>query len=106
MGFIKSLRLWLSPPRLTDPEFGPLLFMHIDKAPQKSYWECEWQFPVTGTTVSIGIPGDENGPDPKAREFFLELPARFESIIAACRPRLEEVYSHWFQCDLPHDIFS
>jgi hypothetical protein len=106
MSWFKSIKLLFSPLRLVDAEFGDLLFMYIRNAPKESYWECTWKFPATGTTVFIGIPGDEAGPYQIAREFFLALPERFESIITACRPRLQEVFSHWFQTDLPADIFS
>ena len=80
--------------------------MYIPNKPEDSYWECEWLFPRTGTRVSIGIPGNENGPDPKAREFFLALPDRFERTIDACRPKLKDVFSAWLQQELPQDIFS
>jgi len=106
MSFLKSLKLRFSPPRLSDADFGNLLFMYIANAPERSYWECEWKFPRTGTIISIAIPGDDTGPDSRARKFFLALPTRFESIVAACRPQLQEVFSHWLQRDLPADIFS
>ena len=106
MSLLHGLRLRFAPPRISDPDFGPLLFMYIPKFPQRSYWECEWTFPVTNTVISIGIPGTEAGPDPEARQFFLALPHRFERIIAACRTPLQEVWLSCFQRDLPHDIFS
>jgi hypothetical protein len=31
MGFLHNLKLWLSPPQMTDPDFGKLIFMHIEK---------------------------------------------------------------------------
>jgi len=82
MNMLSKLMSVFSPPRISDPDFGSLLFMRIRKRPELSYWEGEWLFPSTGTVVSIAIPGTEADPDPKAREFYLELPARFESIIA------------------------
>jgi hypothetical protein len=38
---------------MTDPDFGNLLFMHVSKWPEGSYWEREWSFPKTGTVVGI-----------------------------------------------------
>src|SRR6476646_9181484 len=91
MGFFHNLKLWLSPPKMSDPDFGTLRFIHIDKHPKRSYWEGEWSFPPTGTVVSIALDGDESGPNDEARQFYLGLPARFESILKACRFGLEQV---------------
>jgi len=106
MAFLHNLKLWLSPPRMTDPDFGVLLFMHISKWPERSYWECEWSFPKTGTVVGIVLRGGEGGPLPEARQFYLSLPARYEQILVACRPRLEQVFNEWLHQPLPQDIFS
>ena len=106
MGILKNLKLRFSPPRITDPDFGRLLFMFIPNAPERSYWECEWKFPTTGTEISIGLPGGESGPLPVARQFYLSLPGRFEQILAAARPQLQEVFRTWLQQDLPQDIFT
>jgi len=106
MGFLHNLKLRLSPPRMTDPEFGKLTFMHFDKRPERSYWEGEWAFPATRTVVGITLRGGENGPNPEARQFCLTLPSRFESILKACRPRLEEVFHDWRNQQLPRDIFT
>jgi hypothetical protein len=106
MGILHNLKLRFSPPRVTDPDFGSLLFMFIPNAPERSYWECEWTFPKTGTVISISLPGAENGPLPEARQFYLSLPGRFEQILAEARPQLAEVFRTWLQLDLPHDIFS
>ncbi|HSL91381.1 MAG TPA: hypothetical protein VK863_01935 [Candidatus Limnocylindrales bacterium] len=106
MGILHNLKLRFSPPRIADPDFGSLLFMFIPKAPDRSYWECEWTFPGTGTVVSIGLPGGESGPTAQGRKFFLGLPERFEHILAAARPRLEEAFKIWLQQDLPQDIFT
>ncbi len=95
MAFLHNLKLWLSPLRMTDPDFGNLLFMHISRWPERSYWECEWNFPKTGTVVSIALPGGESGPLPEARQFYLSLPARYDQILAECRPRLEKVFNDW-----------
>ena len=51
--FLRNLKLWLVPLRMTDPDFGNLLFMHVSKWPEGSYWEREWSFPKTGTVVGI-----------------------------------------------------
>jgi hypothetical protein len=106
MGILKNLKLRFSPPRITDADFGSLLFMFIPNAPERSYWECEWKFPTTGTEISIGLPGGESGPLPVARQFYLSLPGRFEQILAAARPQLQEVFRTWLQQDLPQDIFT
>ncbi len=106
MGILHNLKLRFSPPRIADPDFGSLLFMFIPNAPERSYWECEWKFPKTGTEISIGLPGEECGPSPEARNFYLSLPGRFEQIIAAARPQLQEVFRERLQQDLPHDIFT
>lgn len=88
--------------RMTDPDFGDLLFFGGPNA----YWECEWKFPKTGTVISINLPGDESGPSQEARQFYLALPARYETILAAVRTELEKVFRHWFEQELPQDIFT
>jgi len=62
MGFLHNLKFWLSPPKMTDPDFGNLTFMHIGKHPERSYWECEWAFPPSGTVIEITLNGGESGP--------------------------------------------
>lgn len=42
---------------MTDSDFGNLLFMHLYKWPERSYWECEWSFPKISTVVGIVIRG-------------------------------------------------
>lgn len=106
MSFLQRLKLRFSPPRLTDPDFGELLFMYIPNAPERSYWECEWKFPKTGNIISIGLPGTEAGPSPESRAFFLDLPGRFESILGAVRPKLSQVFRSYLDEDLPEDLFS
>jgi hypothetical protein len=106
MGIPHNLKLRFSPPRITDPDFGSLLFVFIPNAPETSYWECEWKFPKTRTEISIDLPGGESGPLPEARQFYLSLPERFEQILAAARPQLQNVFRSWFQQDLPRDIFT
>ena len=106
MGLLNNLKLWLSPPKMTDPDFGNLLFMHIRKHPERSYWECEWKFPPTGTVIVIALHGGESGPDSDARQFYLGLPARFDSILSACRPKLEQVFKDWRGGQVPQDEFA
>ena len=106
MSILHNLKLRLSPPRITDPDFGSLLFMYVPNAPERSYWESEWNFPKTATPISIGLDGGEAGPLPEARQFYLSLPDRFEQIVAAVRPKLEQVFKQWLQQELPQDIFT
>jgi hypothetical protein len=106
MGFLQNLKLRFAPPRIEDPVFGSLSFMYIANAPEKSYWEGEWKFPSTGTNISIALPGDESGPLMEARHFYLGLPSRFETLIAAVRPALQKVFREWLRQDLPEDIFT
>lgn len=105
MTFLHNLKLWLSPLRITDPDFGNLVFMHFSKFPERSYWECEWTFPKTGLPVAIALKGGENGPRPEAREFYLSLPERFEEIMVSCRPQLDQVFKEWLGQSLPDDAF-
>src|SRR5258705_93349 len=69
--FLHSLKLQFAPPKINDPDFGPLLYMYISNHPERSYWECEWLFPKTETDISISLPGDESGPTKEARIFYL-----------------------------------
>ena len=80
--------------------------MFIANDPDQSYWECEWKFPPTGTIISIALPGDEHGPLVEARQFYLQLPGRFEEILIAARPALQKVFREWLGRDLPEDIFT
>jgi hypothetical protein len=106
MGFLTNLKFWLSPPKMTDPDFGKLTFMHIGKHPERSYWECEWMFPPTGSAVGITLRGGVSGPDSDARQFYLDVAARFDSIMTACRPKLEEVFRDWRDGQIPQDVFK
>ena len=56
--------------------------------------------------ISIGIPGGEEGPSSAARQFYLDLPGRFEEILEAARPRIVEVFRTCLEQDLPQDIFT
>src|SRR2546423_8221506 len=106
MSFFHNLKLRFSPPKRDDTDFGSLLFMYVPNFPERSYWECEWKFPRTGTVISIGLPGDESGPLPESRQFYLGLPGRFDEILAQTRPKLAGVFKEWFQQALPQDIFT
>ena len=83
------------PPTLDDPDFGRLLYMHIARDPSRSYWECEWRFPPTGTHISIGLPGSKAGPLPESRAFFLALAPGFSDIMTKVRPAVDRVVREW-----------
>jgi hypothetical protein len=106
MKIFKSLTLRFRPPKINDPDFGQLTFMYIPNRPERSYWEGEWMFPRTSTRVSIALDGDESGPKPEAREWHLELPARFQKILELARPELAKAFKTWLQEELPNDIFT
>jgi len=106
MGFLHKLKLRFSPPRIDDPDFGHLLFMYIANAPARSYWEGQWKFLPTGTQISIALPGDEHGPRPEARDFYLGLPARFGTVLEAARPSLQKVCRELLGLELPQDVFT
>jgi hypothetical protein len=91
---------------MTDLDFGTLTFIYVSQNPERSYWECEWRFPSTGTVVLIALDGDESGPTAESRQFFLGLPGRFQQILALCRPVLEQVYKDEKHEPPPPDIFS
>jgi len=106
MAFLHNLKLWLSPPRILDPDFGDLVFIYISKWPERSYWEAEWKFPPTGTVVAIALRGGEAGPDSETRQFYLNLLSRYDAILRACRPELERVFRTWRNAQLPENIFG
>ena len=106
MGFLDKLKEWFSPPRISDPKFGDLLFMENRFAPEKSYWECEREFPPTGTVIFNALPGDESGPFEESRAFHIDKEERFSEILIQVRPKLEPVFKDWLEMDLPDDIFS
>ena len=106
MSFLRNLKLLLSPPQIIDPDFGKLTYMHIAKYPERSYWECQWNFPPTNTSVFIALPGGKSGPGDDVRKFYLSLPARYELILNHCRPKLEQVFRDWRGNSLPQDIFA
>jgi hypothetical protein len=80
--------------------------MYIPNAPERSYWEGEWLFPKTRSTISIALPGGEDGPLAESRQFYLDLPGRFEQVLSAARPKLAEVFRNWLNQELPQDIFA
>lgn len=80
--------------------------MFIAKAPHRSYWEGAWKFPKTGSSVSISLRGDEHGPTPESRHFYLGLPERLDQILDAARPKLQQVFVEWLHRELPDDIFD
>jgi hypothetical protein len=106
MSVLKTLKYWLKPLKMTDPDFGILTFIYVSKWPERSYWECKWQFPSTGTIVGITLDGDESGPRAESRHFYLSLPGRFPQILALCRPVLEQVYKDKKHEPAPSDVFS
>ena len=67
MSLLKTLKYWLTPLKMTDLDFGTLTFIYVSQNPERSYWECEWRFPSTGTVVLITLDGDRinsrYGPD-------------------------------------------
>ncbi len=60
-------------------------------------------FPKTGSAVVIAPLGAESGPTHEAREFYLGLRERFDQILPACCPRLQQVFYEWL---LPQGIFT
>lgn len=106
MSLFGSLRLRFLPPRMADADFGELTFMYIARAPERSYWEAEWRFPPTGTPVAIGLRGSPSGPYPRARAFYLALPARFDWMIEQAKPVLNQVFIDWLQRPLNADMWS
>lgn len=93
-------------PPLTDPDFGPLQFVHDSDDPGASFWRADWTFPATGTVIGIVLPGGKDGPRVVAREFYLGLPDRFEQILTSIRPQLKELFGSEMGQELPQDILS
>ena len=106
MGVLKELRLRLRPPVLQDPDFGRLVYMYIGNDPSRSYWEGEWLFPPTGTTVSIALPGTADGPVASGRAFYLSMPGRFDRIMELVRPTLDRVFRECFGRPVAADLWS
>lgn len=106
MGVLRSLRFLFFPLKKDDPDFGRLIYMYISNHPERSYWECEWKFPPTGTVVSISLPGDESGPYPESRTFYKEIIPKYEKILTLVRTQLSIVFKEWLNKELPLDISS
>jgi hypothetical protein len=107
MGLLKQLQLRFRPPRRDDKDFGPLVYMYIPHAPERSYWEGEWLFPATKTPVAIALRGTvEGGPDAQSRAFYLSLPERFDRIMELARPSLDCVCREWLGRPLNADVWG
>jgi hypothetical protein len=106
MGFLEKLRARFGAVTLEDPDFGRLHYMHIAHNPSKSYWECEWMFPPTRTRVSIGLPGNRDGPLMESRAFYLTLVDQFTQILTLARPGLDEVFRTWLNRPLHNDLWQ
>jgi hypothetical protein len=107
MGFWENLKRRLSPPRMLDPDFGPLLFMYIPNAPERSYWEADdWLFRPTQTRIGIALPGPKEGPLQEGRQFYLQLVDRFDNIMEHVRPELDRVAREWLGRPLATDLWA
>ncbi len=106
MGFLRNMKLWLSPPKIVDPVFGKLVFMHIGNHPERSYWEGEWKLPKQEHSIEISLRGCEAGPSEESRRFYLSLADKIGQITDRCRPQIAKVFREWLNRDTPDDIFS
>jgi hypothetical protein len=106
MGFLDRVFAQFRPPTLDDPDFGRLTYMYIARDPSRSYWECEWTFPPTGTRISIGLPGSREGPLPESRAFFLALVPQFSMVLEQVRPALDGVIRDWLNRPLGSDLWQ
>jgi len=107
MGFWENLKRRLSPPKMLDPDFGPLVFMYIPNAPDRSYWEADdWLFGPTQTRIGVALPGPTAGPLQEGREFYLRLPERFDGIMERVRPELDRVAREWLGRPLASDLWA
>ncbi|HMH15759.1 MAG TPA: hypothetical protein VK578_21845 [Edaphobacter sp.] len=100
------MKLWLAPPKIVDPVFGKLTFMHISKHPERSYWEGEWKLPGSDYSVEVFLRGGEDGPREDSRNFYVNLPNRIQQILEQCRSPLAKVFREWLNREMPKDIFS
>src|SRR5437867_7875098 len=80
--------------------------MHIPHASANSYWEGEWLFPATRTKVAIALPGGLDGPDIKARAFYLELSTQFDHVVKQVWPALDRVFREWIGRPLDTDLWK
>ena len=106
MSFLETLKAKFLPRRISDPDFGSLLFVKIRDFPERSYWECKWKFPATGTVIGISLPGDGSGPFAESRAFYLGLAARYDAILQACLPKLQQALATWREDPVPKDALS
>jgi hypothetical protein len=86
---------------IDDATFGRLTYSDYD-----SIWYGRWRFPPSGTTVAISLPGDRHGPLPGIKDFFKELPDRFESILSSVRPRLDEIFRRWLRRPISDSLWD
>ena len=63
-------------------------------------------FPPVGYQVSIGLDGDQSGPTPEARAFYLSRVGSFERTMALVRPRLDAVCRQWLGRPLAEDPWT
>jgi len=91
---------------MNDPDFGQLTYMYISNNPAKSYWEAEWLFAPTGTSVSVALNGDETGPNAAFRDWYLGLPSKFNELVMLAKPELTKVFKKWLNQDIPEDLFK
>jgi len=106
MNIFKSLKQLFTSPTMEDPDFGRLTFIDISKHPERSYWEAEWVFPPTGTPVGICLDGDESGPRPDYREWYLQLPSRYPRILEQARPVVAKELTFWLDQTMPDDVYQ
>ena len=106
MNLVARFRRVFGPRTIQDPEFGELVYMHIRVAPERSYWECEWLFPVTDTRVSISLPGNSDGPTEDARRFYRELPGQFPDHLGRARPEIERAFQRWIGRPVSGDLWK
>lgn len=106
MSLWKSLVLGLRPRKTVDPDFGVLTLINVGRHMERSYWEGEWLFPLTGNRVSIALEGDDTGPSSVARDWYLGLPERFPQIVELSKPKLARALHFWLDQELPEDLFT
>jgi hypothetical protein len=63
-------------------------------------------FPVTGTRVSISLPGNSDGPTDDARRFHRQLPEQFEGLLSKARPEIDRTFEQWIGRPLSADLWE
>jgi hypothetical protein len=106
MGLLHTLKLRFAPPKFEDPDFGPLTYIFVSNKPDRSYWEGKWTFPPTRSEVLVFFPGLETGPRPESRAYYLGLPRRFDTIMAAVTPTLSAVFQRWYNRPIATEVWS